>query len=597
METSYNERLEQILKTYDCVATNPVDSAKIHDFVINVFLTRATNKKIAIWGVGRKNSINSHAAILIKKYILEINGLSYLIDGCVELQGDTFLGYPIIAPQEIEEKGIDLVIIGSRASRKSIVENLKEVAPHCEYIDIYEELKENGMEISYNFYQDGNVYTQLYQTRLQYETSTKETRADSLKELIALYLAIRDFYYAESYIKEYARQHFPGWESIHAMWNEIKELLSQVKAKNQSRTGDISVFFIDSLRAMDVYQKEQDGLTFSILGEYLTEGAVFEQAYSTGATTYESMLSIVKQKLPYEENVYADGFMFEFEEFPLLLEMKKSGREITFYTAQDYYILNPSEHHKRKELLYMPEKLWQVACDMAESKQPTFNFLYCTWELHFPLVCGYHRKKPEIRGFFDVGVEDMSSFIVEQLEDCLHYVDTQFSYYKPLFSPDMVSVFFGDHSQVIYEEKQLPYFAYCKDLERSVHVTFAICQKDMKPQVISQPVSMIDFNSIVLQAITTKEIKVPNRKVLRYQYYNVHNKILQQIAKEKQLEDYIAGVQGFICEEGLVLLTATGKEEVILNEAGKELSKEQLLERIKQEYDCSFPTFLEAHFG
>lgn len=597
METNYNQRLEQILKAYDCVATNRIDSAKIHDFIINLFQTRATNKKIAIWGVGRKNSISSHAAILIKKYILEINGLSYLIDGCVELQGDNFLGYPIIAPHEIEEKGIDLVIIGSRASRKSIVENLKEVAPHCEYIDIYEELKQNGMEISYNFYQDGNLYTELYQARLNYETSTEEKKAQNLKELIALYLKIRDFHYAEQYIKEYQKQHFPGYEALHKMWDEIKELLSQVQAKNQTRKGDVSVFFIDSLRAMDVYQKEKDAFTFSILGDYLKEGAVFEHAYSTGATTYESMLSIVKQKLPFEENVYADGFMFDFEEFPLLPAMKESGRAITFYTAQDYYIMNPSKHHKRKEALYMSEKLWQVACDMAESKQPTFNFLYFTWELHFPLICGYHRKKPEIRGFFDVGVEDMSSFIVDQLEDCLHYVDTQFSYYKPLFSPDMMSVFFGDHSQVIYEEKQLPYFAYCKDLERSVHVTFAICHKDMKPEIICQPVSMIDFNPIVLHAIATKEIEVPHRKVLQYQYYNVHNKKLQQIAKEKELEDYMGGVQGFLCEEGLVILTATGKEEVIRKGDDKELSKERLLEQIKEEYDCSFPAFLGAHFG
>lgn len=596
MEINYNERLEQVLKTYNCVATGLVDSAKIHDFVISLFQTRVTNKKIAIWGVGRNNTINSHAAILIKKYILEINGLSYLIDGCVELQGDTFMGYPIIAPHEIEEKGIDLVIIGSRASRKSIVENLKEVAPYCEYIDIYEELKQNGMEISYNFYQDGNLYTELYQTRIYYETSSEEKKAYYLKKLIALYLKIRDFYYAEYYLKEYERQHFLDFEKLHAMWGEIKSLLSEVKARNQRRKGDVSVFFIDSLRAMDVYQKETDTLTFSILGEYLKEGAVFEHAYSTGATTYESMLSIVKQKLPYEENVYADGFMFDFEEFPLLPEVKKSGRAITFYTAQDYYILNPSKEHKRKEYLYMPEKLWQAACDMAESNQPTFNFVYCTWELHFPLVCGYHRKKPEIRGFFDVGVEDMSSFIVEQLEDCLHYVDLQFSYYKAFFSPDMMSIFFGDHSQVIYEEKQLPYFAYCKDVERSIHVAFAICHKDIKPEVIAKPISMIDFNPIVLHAIQNKEIKLPERNVLRYQYYNVHNKKLHQIGIEKALEDYLAGVQGFLCEEGLILLTATGKEEVILKEDANEAAKERLLEKIKQNYNCSFPSFLEAHF-
>lgn len=596
MQKQYNQILEEIITSYHCRAESIVDSTKIHDFLLDLFLTRCFQKKVAIWGVGRKNSISSHAAVIINKYILNLKGLSYLIEGCVEYQGDTFLGYPIIAPDEIEEKGIDIVIIGSRASRKSIVENLKEVAPKCEYIDIYEELKKNGMEISYNFFQDGNVYTQLYQIRHEYETGREDKRPSCLKRLIALYLKIRDFYYAEYYIKQYHSRKYEGYESFDRMWQEIQALLCEVQAKNQLRSQDISVFFIDSLRAMDVYDKKNGTLNFSILGEYLKTGAVFEHAYSTGATTYESMISIIKQKLPFEQNVYEDGFMFDIEDFFLLQEMKQSGRKLTFYTAQDYYIMNPSEDYTIKEQIYMPEKLWNLACDMAESERPTFNFMYCTWELHFPLVCGFHRKKPEIRGFFDVGTEDMSSFIIEQLEDCLHYVDIQFSYYKPFFSPDMMSIFFGDHSQVIYEDKQVPYFAYCKDLERSVHVAFAICHKDIKPEIISTPISMIDFNPIVAHAICQKQISLPDRSVLRYQYYNVHSKKLQQIAKEKKLEDYLYGIQGFILNEGVLILTATGREEFLIWEEQSEEKKEKLIQTIKKQYDCTFPIFLQTHF-
>lgn len=603
MNKDYNQILEEIIQQYGCCAKNLIDSTKVHDIVLDMFQTKCLNKKVAIWGVGRNNSVNSHAAVIINKYILNLQGLSYLIDGCVELQGKEFMGYPIIAPSEIAEKKIDIVIIGSRASRKSITENLLEVAPDCEYIDIYEELKDRGIEIAYNFYNDSNTYTELYKIRKEYECGEEEKRAENLKELIALYLKIRDFHYAEHYLNEYHENKFPEYEKLDEMWGKIKKLLQEVQNINRKRKGDVTVFFIDSLRAMDVYGQDENGrLKFNLLKEYLKDGVVFKNAYSTGATTYESMISIIKQKYPFEKNVYADGFMFDFEDFELLNAIRESGRKITFYTAQDYYIMNPSEKYEIKEHLHMSEKLWNVACDMAKSDKPVFNFVSFTWELHFPLLCGFLKEQPQIRGFFDVGTEDMSGFIITQLEDCLKYVDLQFDYYKKFFSKDMMSIFFGDHSQVVYEKKQLPYFAYCKEVDYSVHVAFAICHPDLTPQIVETPFSMIDFNKVVKKAVLEKEICIPAREILRFEYYNVHNKKLIQIAKDKHLEDYIHGIHGFITKDCVIIITATGKKEIsFLTEAPDEKEQEayleEIVERIEKEQDCSFPSFLDTHFG
>lgn len=92
--------------------------------------------------------------------------------------------------------------------------------------------------------------------------------------------------------------------------------------------------------------------------------------------------------------------------------------------------MNPCSEIYMKEQLHMPEKLWTMACDIAESDEPTFNFAYYPWELHFPMLCGYMTEKPQIWQFADVGLVNMGDFIQRQLIDCLNYVDTQFSFYK-----------------------------------------------------------------------------------------------------------------------------------------------------------------------
>ena len=139
MQHIYEKKLNDILEEYHCTAPDMVDSKVVNSTVLDVFNRRCAGKSVAIWGVGKKNAVNSHCAVIISRYVLNLTGLKCLVDSDRDIQGEEFMGYPVVDPSEIKDWGIDIIIIASKGSRKSIRSQIQKVAPWCESIDIYAE--------------------------------------------------------------------------------------------------------------------------------------------------------------------------------------------------------------------------------------------------------------------------------------------------------------------------------------------------------------------------------------------------------------------------------------------------------------------------
>lgn len=601
----YNKRLEEIIKKYGYEAEGITDSTRIHDTVIDIFTEKCTGKKVAIWGVGKKNTVNSHAAVIIHKYILNLQGLVCLVDSSTDIQGTEFLGYPVIAPEELPGTGVEVVIAGSRASAKAIIKDIKRTAPWCDCIDIYAELASRGITVDYNFFSEQNMYTRLYQLREEYACAGSDEKAGILKELVASYLHIRDFHYAEKYASVYIENRYDGYKELMGMMEETRKLQAEVAEANSAKKGNVLVHLVDSLRAIDVFRHVGGKLEYGMFSSYQENSISFTNAYSTGPTTYESVMGVVKQELSFEEDVYDGNFMFKFKEFPLLGKMEAMGKRIIFYVAKDYYIMEPSERLERKEHLHMSEKLWSVACDMAESSQEVFGFLYYPWELHFPLLCGYMENPPVIMHFSDVGVEDMPDTVEAQFEDCKRYVDIQTSYYKGILGKHTAHVFMGDHSQPVCnrEHPGYPYYMYYNDPDRSTHIAFFISWEELDgSSVYSGLVSMMDFNSIMGQVFCKEKPVLPAREEVRYQYYGIQNKKLREAAGKNGFWDYTEGIQCFLSDRYLFAVTATGKEE-IYEKAGscykraESMEGKAFAEKMKEKYGTGFPGFWTVRYG
>lgn len=183
-------------------------------------------------GSWKENAVNGHCAVIINRYILNLSGLKVLVDSDKDLRGSMFLGYPVISPEEIGDYGIEVIVIASNASRKNIQKNIMRTAPQCEYIDIYEELEKAGIRINGDFFNEQNVYTELYRQRYLYEMAEDISgKEEHLRALIAYYLKIRDFYYAEYYITEYCSKQYADSEKYRDMLSEILALCKEVKKK------------------------------------------------------------------------------------------------------------------------------------------------------------------------------------------------------------------------------------------------------------------------------------------------------------------------------------------------------------------------------
>ena len=234
---------------------------------------------------------------------------------------------------------------------------------------------------------------------------------------------------------------------------------------------------------------------------------------------------------------------------------------------------------------------------MACTNEKTFNFMYVPYELHFPLICGWHEKKPQVSGFVDVGIKDTKEYVPRQLEECKDYVNKMLEYYHDWFSDDILFSVFADHSQVVYDEsKQKPYFMYYNNLERSVHVTFFIKGFGIEQQWNENLVSLYDFTDILATLMRDHELRVPNREIAVYQYYKIHYKKLREYADEHDLKDYIDGMQCFASKDMIYMVTASYKEEAY--ELGSycdvmESEKAQVFkEKVYKMFDVSFPEFI-----
>ncbi len=599
MDNIYKKRLKDIIQQYDMYCHSVVDSTYIYSLIVKMFQQRCTNKRIALWGAGRNNSITSHASVILSKYSSQLQGMECLIDSDKKMQGGEMLGFPIISPEAAAEKNLDLIIVASRASAESIKKSIAANLPECEVLDIYQELKNQGIELFYNFYEEKSQYVRLYELRKEYEDALQEQeKKDILRKMIATYLAIRDFVYVFYYVECYCNAGYDEDGKMEKMAQEIRQLIAEVQNKNRNRENDITIYFVDSVRAMDVMDHYSGDIRFRFIEPYLKQSLVFTNAYSTGPTTYESLIGILTQQYSYVKDVYADNFMFDIEEVPFLQKACDKNMAIHFYVSEEYKIMKPDNRIYFDNHVHMTEKLWNLACDKAVSERPVLSFAYIVWELHFPLLCGYLRNKPVVNNFSEVGLKDMSDYIEDQFEDCFTYVDKEFLYYEDILHDEGYSVFFSDHSQVVYDKEHCwPFYKYYNDPEKQTHCMLTLHGPSIPIGICDKYTSMIYFNDVLCKYLFDEAVDIEEDGIVRYQYYNIHNWELRKLAAEKGYLDYIDGMNCYASKEYVYMINIHGKQEVYKRDNLRENIAEteegrQFISVVTKKFDTVFPDFL-----
>lgn len=476
------------------------------------------------------------------------------------------MGFPIIAPEDIKNYEIDIVIISSKNSGDSIVKSLHKVSPESNYVDIYAELRNKGLKVYNNFFDERSIYTQIFDLQEQYKVAeTKKEQEEILQKLVGYYFSIRDFYYANYYIDIYSMHKFINYELFISLRVEINDLLKEMTKINENRTEDVSLFYVDALRAKDVFDLETGKP--KLLNKYTNCADIYTNVYSTGATTYESMVSAILGKYPLECDVYSRNFLRSIDEFKLLKQGYHNGYHIHWMVSDCYRLIEDDERAQFDIQIYMSKKLWNLACSIAEVKEKTFNFVYFPYEIHCPMLCGFHSVKPVIRGFSNMGIEFFPESIETQYGDCLNYMDKQFDFYYELLGKNTTKIIFSDHSQVVYDKNNnhKSYNMYYKDKELTSHIPVIVSKGSKGISFYNEYFSMVDFNELFLGMMEESNVTQLARDIIRYQYYPIHSAKIRFHAQEYGFEDYIDGIDIFVSDKYVYIKTGTGKEEVFLN--------------------------------
>ncbi len=591
----FDERLNDILIRH---GIEIIDENKMNDnlelSVKGILTEYCAGKKCALWGAGRMNTTSSHTAILIGKYATYLQNLVCVIDSDPDFQGKTFLGYPIIAPEQIKDQNVDIIIISSKNSGNSIIESLIKVSPESNYVDIYAELRKKGLEVYNNFFDERSIYTQIFDLQEGLRTAVKEEeKAGILRTLVSFYYGIRDFHYAYFYLDIYVKKRYEDYGKYIILKRDTDELLDEIRSINAGKTQDVSMFYIDALREMDV----MDSLTgeSKVLHRYIDCADIYTNVYSTGATTYESMVSAILGKYPLECKVYSQNFLRGVDEFTALKQIHEMGYKINWMVSDAYRLIEEDERLNLDIQIYMSKKLWNLACNLAESVDKSFNFLYFPYEIHCPMLCGFHKERPVIRGFSNMGIEHFPESIAEQYRECIDYMDKQFDFYYELLGPGTTKVIFSDHSQVVYQKDNgtKTYNMYYKDKELCTHIPLIVSREGKDFTAHDGLLSLVDFNQMILSFVRDTRLTRLTKEIVRYQYYPIHSAKIRLHAQQCGYSDYIDGMDIFISKELIYIKTGTGKEEVFRHE---ELEKNLVdneegrafINKVKKDYIAAF---------
>ena len=240
----YDKKCNELIEEYGLIRNDFIDSVQIHNIILGLLQQKCLKGRIALWGAGYNNSLTSHAAVLLTKYASCLQGVVCLIDSCKEIQGKEYFGHPIIAPEDIEKYNLDLVIISSRSSGESIKKSLEKFGLGIESLDIYQELRERGIDIHYNFFEERSFYSELYDVRIEYEHAEENKKSESLWKLIASYMHIKDFYYGIQYIDEYIENGYEKSCQLAEFKEKLLNIIGEVAKKNAERKDDIIIHIL-----------------------------------------------------------------------------------------------------------------------------------------------------------------------------------------------------------------------------------------------------------------------------------------------------------------------------------------------------------------
>lgn len=548
MREKLEQRYESLFKNYSL--ERPIQSHSISAIIKNSlqkFLENSKNPAIYCNG--------GHTKIFMSDFMFELKKIKVIIDNYTERSDDS--GFKLIRDDEIEKNGIDAIIISSFKFKNQIVDRLKKHHSLIPYLNIYDKIAENGIDLQSDYYYYNHPY-HYYRTINSIQREVKNLVDVTQLEnayiaLITKYIHIKDFRSAIIYTEELYKR--TNKKQYIQLITDLKNLYeAEIYAAMQISERNILMLCLDGLRKQDLEEVYMPNLTRI----FENSDYIFDNAYSFSTSTFESLIPVYSENGDLRTSYYEHNYVDE-KNCRFIQEAKKQKRHIYFYTDMEHLIEGDDIEYS-ETFQTITEKLWSFILDAVEEKNGLY-YIHESYESHFSFSNPYTEMKLISEGtamLFDYLPQKggrLRTDYEQQHLDALHYLDDIIS---PLIeSMKCRMLIYADHGNLILKPD-------CKanDIKETkltcdeewIHIPYIIRSPEMGKGRCGRLISLMSFNDIMISLLEEKDYIIPKKnyiKVARSELYNPDFRCLyKQMGKERSLLAF----EAFIFMDGYKLV-------------------------------------------
>lgn len=535
-------------------------------------------RKVAIYCNG------GHTKMLMSDFAFELKGVNCIVDNYTDEAVES--GFLLLKDEEMEQHGIDGVIISSYKYKDNIVINLKKKHPSIRYLDVYDIFRKKGIYLKSDYYYYNHPY-QHYQciNKLQKDIRNCNGKDDNKLEqayiaLINRYIYIKDFRSAIDYAQKLAG--IFRKDRFEQLVMDLKRIYkTEQEAAARIDESNVLMFCFDGLRWQDMKETYMPNL----VKLFEDRAFMFDNAYSFSTSTFESLIPVYSGNDDLRTDSYIRNYIRETE-CSFLKEAKRQNRHIYFYTDAEHYIDGDNITYSGR-CQTVTEKIWDFILDAVDEKKG-FYYIHELYESHFTFSNPYTEE-----GLVCEGTAMLFDFLPQkggrlrtnyerQHMDALRYLDDVVS---PIFSAMKCRmIVFADHGNLILnkdckiEEIKKSKLIYDKEW---IHIPYVICSPDMGKGRYKGLISLMSLNDIVLSMLKKKAYNIPQNFYVKFARSELYNPDFRHLYKKMGQERCLLAFEGFIFADGYKLIIySDGFTELLVAETDDVINDKKL----KQKY-------------
>lgn len=551
----YNE-LTNILNINDVSKNNIYSSIRN---IINDFFSSHSKVGIYCFGI--------HTKMLMTDFISELRDIVCIIDNG-EVEAGGFL---VIKDDEIEKYELDGIIISSYRYRNEVKESIKNKHKNIDFLDIYDGLKENGIELNEEFY--GKSPYGIYKEINELKRKIDEDKSDNSKKeriylkhkLLTIYIQIKDFRMAQDLCEKLVSE--SGQKYIFIL-NLIKEIYSfQKEIISSSNENNILVLCLDGMR----YSDFESGKLNKIERYLSEESYIFSNAYSYSTMTFESLIPVFSensnQKTKYYQKDYVDS-----KECRFINKAFDQNRFVTIYGDGNRYIDDKRIKYSESAQC-ITEKIWDFVLDICNLDNGIF-YLHELYESHYSFPNPYTTSELIALGtalvfdFIPRNGGKLQTDYNEQLNDSLRYLDDTLFPFISAFPGSIVV--FADHGNMILDKetklKDVPKISLIAS-EEWIRIPLSVKTPSGMKEKNTQLISLMELNEIMLSILDNKPFIYKEPEYIKIGRSPIYNPDFKEIYQMNGNNYDGEAFEGFIFRDGYKLIVySNGKRELFLVE-------------------------------